>query len=67
MGCHTPRIAQMSPRNGNLYRKGKAQTSRPKHHKVLRGMDAASTEGTFLNLNDRSSTAVTGAIVPLLN
>ncbi|WP_299412973.1 hypothetical protein, partial [Acaryochloris sp. IP29b_bin.148] len=32
---------------GNLHRKGKAQISRPKIQ-ALRGMDAASVEGTFL-------------------
>lgn len=33
-GFHTPpKKAQTSPRNGNLYRKVKAQTSRPKHQK----------------------------------
>ncbi len=43
-----PTLAQLSLRNGNLFRKGEAQTSRPKNH--LRGMDAAGSEETLLHL-----------------
>jgi len=45
---YPPHKPSSSPRNGNLHRKGKAQISRPKIQ-ALRGMDAASVEGTFLN------------------
>jgi hypothetical protein len=58
---YPPPHSSRKSRNGNLLRKDKAQTSKPKPHT---GMDVANTEGlfVFLQLNKLSS-ATLGAIV----